>query len=166
MPSEVIMDNTCGYASVKITDKSLLSGVTKIMALATSFAVQYTSKSESMSDKEKDKRFIFTSEAKKENTVDLYVNYTNNMVFNEDAEQYNLLKPFIFPSYRVSKYTTDHNEYQERCIHSWTEVDSHIEGTTVYHDIYCPKCKLEKTVTNKEWNKIQADMNYQKDVKK
>ena len=108
------MDNTCGYASVKITDKSLLSGVTKIMALATSFAVQYTSKSESMSDKEKDKRFIFTSEAKKENTVDLYVNYTNNMVFNEDAEQYNLLKPFIFPSYRVSKYTTDHNEYQEK----------------------------------------------------
>lgn len=114
MPSEVIMDNTCGYASVKITDKSLLSGVTKIMALATSFAVQYTSKSKSMSDKEKDKRFIFTSEAKKENTVDLYVNYTNNMVFNEDAEQYNLLKPFIFPSYRVSKYTTDHNEYQEK----------------------------------------------------
>ena len=114
MPSEVIKDNTCGYASVKITDKSLLSGVTKIMALATSFAVQYTSKSESMSDKEKDKRFIFTSEAKKENTVDLYVNYTNNMVFNEDAEQYNLLKPFIFPSYRVSKYTTDHNEYQEK----------------------------------------------------
>lgn len=114
MPSEVITDNTCGYASVKITDKSLLSGVTKIMALATSFAVQYTSKSESMSDKEKDKRFIFTSEAKKENTVDLYVNYTNNMVFNEDAEQYNLLKPFIFPSYRVSKYTTDHNEYQEK----------------------------------------------------
>ena len=114
IPSEVIMDNTCGYASVKITDKSLLSGVTKIMALATSFAVQYTSKSNSMSDKEKDKRFIFTSEAKKENTVDLYVNYTNNMVFNEDAEQYNLLKPFIFPSYRVSKYTTDHNEYQEK----------------------------------------------------
>ena len=114
VPSEVIMDNTCGYASVKITDKSLLSGVTKIMALATSFAVQYTSKSKSMTDKEKDKRFIFTSEAKKENTVDLYVNYTNNMVFNEDAEQYNLLKPFIFPSYRVSKYTTDHNEYQEK----------------------------------------------------
>ena len=114
MPSEVITDNTCGYASVKITDKSLLSGVTKIMALATSFAVQYTSKSNSMLDKEKDKRFIFTSEAKKENTVDLYVNYTNNMVFNEDAEQYNLLKPFIFPSYRVSKYTSDHNEYQEK----------------------------------------------------
>lgn len=114
-PSEVVKDDTCGYATVKITDKSLLSGVTKIMALATSFTVQYTPKSKSLSDKEKDKRFIFTKEAGKENTVDLYINYTNNMVFNEDSDRYELLKRFIFPSYRTSKYTTYTNSgYQEK----------------------------------------------------
>ncbi len=112
-PSEVIKDNTCGYATVKITDKGLLSGVTKIMAIATSFAVQYTPKSKSLSDEEKDKRFIFTREDGKENTVDLYINYTNNMVFNENAERYKLLKPFIFPSYRSSKYTLN-SGYQEK----------------------------------------------------
>ena len=77
-----------------------------------------------------------------------------------------ILTTFIVSHIIINGIDQNHNEYQEICIHSWTEVDSHIEGTTVYHDIYCPKCKLEKTITNKEWNKIQADMNYQKDVKK
>ena len=119
IPSEVIKDDTCGYATVKIMDKSLLSGVTKIMALATSFAVQYTPKSKSLSEDEKDKRFIFTSEFDKENTVDLYVNYTNNMVFNEDAERYKLLKNFIFPSHRISKYNTvdRYSRYQKELLH-------------------------------------------------
>ena len=94
-PSEVIKDDTCGYATVKITDKSLLSGVTKIMALATSFAVQYTPKSKSLSDKEKDKRFIFTREAGKENTVDLYnpkvLRATQGMFFHINIIHYRCL---------------------------------------------------------------------------
>lgn len=113
-PSEVIKDSTCGYATVKISDKSLLSGVTKIMALATSFAVQYTPKSKSLSDKEKDKRFIFTNEKNKINSVDLYINYTNDMVFKENSEKYNLLKYFIFPHKYFSKYTNDKDIYQEK----------------------------------------------------
>lgn len=113
-PSEVIKDDTCGYATVKISDKSLLSGVTKIMALATSFAVQYTSKSKSLPDDEKDQRFIFTKEKEKQNTVDLYINYTNNMVFKENSEKYDLLKHFIFPHSYFSKYTNDRDTYQEK----------------------------------------------------
>lgn len=113
MPSEVIKDNDCGYATVKISDKSLLSGVTKIMALATSFAVQYTPKSKTLSDKEIDKRFIFTKEKDMVNSVDLYINYTNNMVFKEDSEKYDLLKDFIFPHMYFSKYMNG-NIYQEK----------------------------------------------------
>ena len=103
------MDNN--NATVKISDKSLLSGVTKIMALATSFAVQYTSKSKSLPDGEKDQRFIFTKEKEKQNTVDLYINYTNNMVFKENSEKYDLLKHFIFPHSYFSKYTNDRDTY-------------------------------------------------------
>jgi len=113
-PSEVIKDDTCGYATAKITDRSLLSGVTKIMALVTSFAVQYTHKSKSLPDDKKDQRFIFTKEKEKQNTVDLYVNYTNNMVFKENSEKYDLLKDFIFPHSYFSKYTIDKNIYQEK----------------------------------------------------
>ena len=44
------------------------------------------------------------------------------------------------------------------CNHQWVEVSS---GGAI-RTIYCPACKSEKEVDNKEWNKIQADAEYQK----
>lgn len=57
-------------------------------------------------------------------------------------------------------------EEQLQCNHEWTEIDWHAEiasdGSGVTYDIYCPKCQLEEKVSYKEWNRIQADMNYEK----
>ncbi len=44
------------------------------------------------------------------------------------------------------------------CEHQWTSIEWDIFAGV--HRIYCPKCKLEKTVSNTEWNKIEADMQY------
>ena len=56
------------------------------------------------------------------------------------------------------------NEQQLQCEHEYVEIDwnarAYSDGSGVSYDIYCPKCKLEITVSSKEWKRIQADMNY------
>lgn len=55
-------------------------------------------------------------------------------------------------------------EQQLQCEHEWVEiawdVTSYSDGSGVGYDIYCPKCHIEKNVSSKEWNRIQADMDY------
>lgn len=45
---------------------------------------------------------------------------------------------------------------QKRCNHDWHDI--HIDSK---HLIYCPKCKLEKRITHKEWLEMQIDKEYQ-----
>lgn len=52
------------------------------------------------------------------------------------------------------------NEQQLQCEHEWVEIDWHLTFDGGLADIYCPKCKLEKSVSLKELNRIEADMNY------
>ena len=56
------------------------------------------------------------------------------------------------------------NEQQIQCVHEYAEIGWNIEdcadGSATSYDIYCPKCQLETTVSYKEWNRIQADMEY------
>jgi len=124
------------------------------MALATSFAVQYTPKSKSLSDEEKDKRFIFTEESGKKNTVDLYVNYTNNMVFNDNYEKYKLLANFIFPSYRYNKYTNDYNPLQDKEL---LHIKFTVNGT---HESVYPIPQLGNTAVDKSPSKYYKDFLY------
>jgi len=52
------------------------------------------------------------------------------------------------------------------CKHEWVVVDSYSIITGVLtHVIYCPKCKSEQRISVKEWNKIQADMEYENEMK-
>lgn len=53
------------------------------------------------------------------------------------------------------------NEQQSKCEHEYKVIARY--GDTC--DIYCPKCKYETEVSSKEWNKIQADMEYKKENK-
>lgn len=46
------------------------------------------------------------------------------------------------------------------CEHQWVEVETSSDGAI--YTIYCPACKSEKEIDGKEWNKIQADIEYQK----
>lgn len=55
---------------------------------------------------------------------------------------------------------TELKEKSTECNHQWVEVSS---GGAI-RTIYCPACKSEKEVGNKEWNKIQADAEYQKSL--
>lgn len=61
------------------------------------------------------------------------------------------------------------NEQQINCDHEYTAVSwrpgSYSDGSNSGYDIYCPKCKWETKVSYKEWNKIQADMEYKKENK-
>lgn len=50
-------------------------------------------------------------------------------------------------------------QQQLECEHQWTVIYYRILGK---NDIYCPKCQLEQSVTTKQWNKLQVDMNYRK----
>lgn len=53
---------------------------------------------------------------------------------------------------------------QTNCDHIWTDIKWDVFAGV--HRIYCPKCKLEKSVSNEEWNKIKADMEYEmEDIK-
>ena len=56
------------------------------------------------------------------------------------------------------------NEQQLQCEHEYAEIGWSItscsDGSGTSYDIYCPKCQWETTVSYKEWNRIQADMNY------
>lgn len=56
-------------------------------------------------------------------------------------------------------------EEQLNCNHEWAKIDWDYNGSDIIYDIYCPKCKLEKKVKSKEWKKIQADMEYEKENK-
>ena len=49
------------------------------------------------------------------------------------------------------------------CEHEWVEVDKFYDrgAGDIMYAIYCPKCKSEMNVVYKEFNKIQADMEYQ-----
>lgn len=51
-------------------------------------------------------------------------------------------------------------EKSTECNHQWIEVSS--EGAI--HSIYCPTCKSEKEIDGKEWNKMQADAEYQREL--
>lgn len=53
---------------------------------------------------------------------------------------------------------------QENCDHVWEEIDWSIPNLEMIETIYCPKCKLEKEVSLKEWKKIQADMEYENSI--
>lgn len=56
------------------------------------------------------------------------------------------------------------NEQQLQCEHEYVEIAWDInhcaDGSATTTDIYCPKCQWETTVSYKEWNRIQADMDY------
>ena len=56
------------------------------------------------------------------------------------------------------------NEQQLQCEHEYVEIAWDInscgDGSATTSDIYCPKCQWETTVSYKEWNRIQADMDY------
>lgn len=72
---------------------------------------------------------------------------------------------------KIGEEKSQPNEQQIRCEHEYVEIDWSVEycvdGSNTSHDIYCPKCQWETTVSHKEWNKIQADMDYEeKDDKK
>lgn len=54
------------------------------------------------------------------------------------------------------------SEQQSLCEHEWVEIECHLEPGNINYDIYCPKCQLETNVPYKEWNRIQADMEYKK----
>ena len=49
---------------------------------------------------------------------------------------------------------------QKSCHHDWRDI--HIDSK---HLIYCPKCKLEKRITHKEWLEMQIDKEYQEENK-
>lgn len=51
-------------------------------------------------------------------------------------------------------------EESTECNHQWIEIETSSDGAI--HTIYCPACESEKEVDSKEWNKIQADIEYQK----
>ena len=61
------------------------------------------------------------------------------------------------------------NEQQSKCEHEYKEIDCHVQsysdGSNGGYDIYSPKCEYETNVSYKEWNKIQADMEYKKENK-
>lgn len=93
-----------------LTDTSLLRGITRIMALATYFAVQYSaichSKGTKNAIKDKDYRFYFSSE--KATDIVTYIDYTNNMVFPDD-KNYEPIAECIFPNAeRVPPYVGFH----------------------------------------------------------
>lgn len=61
------------------------------------------------------------------------------------------------------------NKKQSKCEHEYKEIHWYIQscsdGSESSYDIYCPKCGYETNVSSKEWNKIQADMEYKKENK-
>ncbi len=61
------------------------------------------------------------------------------------------------------------NEQQSKCEHEYKEIDWHVQsysdGSNIGYDIYCHKCEYETNVSYKEWNKIQADIEYKKENK-
>ena len=61
--------------------------------------------------------------------------------------------------YKVNKVYRDK---QAACEHDWKEIDHYANNC---FEIYCPKCQLQDYVTNAEWNKIQIDMEYNKQTK-
>ena len=50
---------------------------------------------------------------------------------------------------------------QQECEHEWTCIDVKYGLSDNIAYIYCPKCKLEDTISYKKWNKIRADQNYE-----
>lgn len=52
---------------------------------------------------------------------------------------------------------------QRECNHEWHRLNSSHKST--YFSIYCPKCKLEKLVSEETWHKIQIDIEYEKEKK-
>lgn len=59
--------------------------------------------------------------------------------------------------------TNESTDEQLQCEHEWVEIDwNHTLSNGVVYDIYCPKCQLETTASYKEWNRIQANMEYEK----
>lgn len=102
-PDYVITESEAGSNTAKITDRSLLSGVTKLMAIITSFCAirsKYNSK-----DK-KNQQFIIKQDYNKCD-VTLYIDYTNNMIFpDDDPDKYKELKNYIFPNNRYPSYSS------------------------------------------------------------
>lgn len=102
IPDYVITESDAGSNTAKITDRSLLSGVTKLMAMITSFCGI-----RSMFNKDKkDQQFIIKQDYSKCD-ITLYIDYTNNMIFPDDEpDKYKLLKNYIFPSSRIPSYSS------------------------------------------------------------
>ena len=101
-PDYVITESEAGSNTAKITDRSLLSGVTKLMTMITSFCGI-----RSMFNKnKKDQQFIIKQDYSKCD-VTLYIDYTNNMIFPDDnQDKYKLLKNYIFPNSRIPSYSS------------------------------------------------------------
>lgn len=101
-PDYIVTESEAGSNTAKITDRSLLSGVTKLMAMITSFCGI-----RSMFNKDKkDQQFIIKQDYSKCD-ITLYIDYTNNMIFpDDDPDKYNLLKNYIFPNSRIPSYSS------------------------------------------------------------
>lgn len=100
IPSETIKNDKIGYATATITDDKLLRGITKIMALASGYCSAYTALCDNNVNEYKDiydKRFYIPSNT--DGHVDLYVNFTHNMIF-PDTEDYKNLVKYAVGSYR------------------------------------------------------------------
>lgn len=50
---------------------------------------------------------------------------------------------------------------QQECEHEWECIDVKYGISDNIAYIYCPKCKLEDTISYKEWNKMKAGQNYE-----
>ena len=104
-PDNIITETDAGSNTAKITDKSLLSGVTKLMAMITSFCCirsKYNSKNKLY------QQFFIKGNYNKCD-VTLYIDYTNNMVFPDDnPDKYKELNDYIFPSIRIPSYSSGH----------------------------------------------------------
>lgn len=76
-----------------------------------------------------------------------------------------ILTCFVFGlcSCSTAEEKPQQTEQQLRCEHEWIEINCNLDIGNVTYDIYCPKCQLETNVRYKEWNRIQADMEYRND---
>lgn len=101
-PDYIITESEAGSNTAKITDKSLLSGVTKLMAMITSFCGI-----RSMFNKDKKNQQFVIKQDYSKCDVTLYIDYTNNMIFpDDDSDKYKDLKNYIFPNNRYPSYSS------------------------------------------------------------
>lgn len=71
---------------------------------------------------------------------------------------------FVLCGCNIVEEKPQQNAQQLQCEHEYVEIGWDInscdDGSATTVDIYCPKCQWETTVSYREWNRIQADIEY------